>query len=234
MPPASHPLLRFAPPHPHPPPRVDILAQMIFHLLFLTIFCVAIFIRLDLEQPYRMQYAFKEVTLNLELNPLSNVRFNDIMNVEQVYDFAKNVLVENIYVRSWYSNRGYPGAVDENEPEQDPYFPYFFGDSSMTMGAMRVRQVRVKGSPCTEVNSTSFLSIMGDCYPSYKIGVTDDRGGFVTEGGDWYPFRNDTDLNDDPKWQSPVTLTVYGEGGDVEDLPVGKTKARDKLDQLKR
>ena len=64
--------------------KVDVLVQMIFHAVFLSIFCVAIFVRLDLEQPYRMQYAIKEVTMNLDVTPLSNVRFNDISNVDQV------------------------------------------------------------------------------------------------------------------------------------------------------
>ena len=93
--------------------KVEVLTNMIFHIFFLAIFCVAIFVRLDLEQPYRMQYAMKEVIMNLEVSPLSNVRFHDITNVDQIFDFAKNVMIPNIYVQNWYNGREYPGVYDE-------------------------------------------------------------------------------------------------------------------------
>jgi len=217
--------------------KVEVLTNMIFHIFFLAIFCVAIFVRLDLEQPYRMQYAMKEVIMNLEVSPLSNVRFHDITNVDQIFDFAKNVMIPNIYVQNWYNGREYPGVYDETlsddqKQSQGPYKPYFFGDSSMTMGAVRLRQVRVKGGPCTSPNSTSFLAIMGDCYPAYSKD-DDDRGGFLTKGGDWYPYQNDTVLDDDGQWQSPKTLVVYDSGGYVDDLPVGVSEAVTRLDELK-
>ncbi len=44
-----------------------------------------------------MQYAVKEVMLNREIEPLTNVKFNDISTVPQIYSFAKNVITPSIY-----------------------------------------------------------------------------------------------------------------------------------------
>ena len=95
-----------------------------------------------------------------------------------------------------------------------------------------MRQLRVKGGPCTSPNSTSFLSKMGDCYPPYSSDA-EDKSGLMTRGGEYFPYRNDTDLEDDGAWQSPKSLLIYGAGGYVEDLPVGLAEATTRLDELK-
>ena len=206
---------------------------MIGHIFFLGIFCVAIFLRLDLEQPFRMQYAVKEVLVHREISPQSNVYFHNIANVGQVYEFSKNVLIPSIYSQSFYNGAAYPGALNPKEPDQPAYYPYFFGDSAMTLGRLRVRQVRSKAKACTAVNSSSFISALGDCYDNYLKGETDDRTGFTTKTGDFFHYVNDTHLEDDGPWQSPITLLTYDSGGYVSDLPLGIGNANAQLDNLK-
>ncbi|GMH80521.1 hypothetical protein TrST_g2944 [Triparma strigata] len=213
--------------------KVEVLTSMLFHLLFLAIFSCAIFLRLDLEQPFRMQYAVREVLEHTELVKLGNVYFDSISNVDQIFQWSENVLVPSLYQQGFYIGNAYPGAANPDEPDQPVYEPYFFGDSSMTLGRVRVRQVRSKASPCTAVNSSSFIAALGDCYNNYIRDETDDRTGFTTKSGDYFHYMNDTHLEDDGPWQSPVTLTVYDSGGYVSDLPLGNGDAKSQLQNLK-
>ncbi|GMH69539.1 hypothetical protein TrLO_g5573 [Triparma laevis f. longispina] len=214
--------------------KVEVLTSMFLHLIFLAIFSCAIFLRMDLEQPFRMQYAVKEVLEHTEIERLTNVFFEDINNVEQIYQWSENVLTPSLYRQSFYNGRSYPGALNPDEPEQPAYEPYFFGDSSMTLGRIRVRQVRSVATPCTAVNSSSFISALGDCYNNYKKDITDDRGGFTAKNGDYFHYMNDTHLEDDGPWQSPITLNIYDSGGYVSDLPVGNGEAKSQLQNLKQ
>ena len=100
----------------------------------------------------------------------------------------------------------------------------------MVLGAIRIRQVRSKASKC--LNATNFITSKADCYPAYKKGDSDDRTGFSTSTGVWFPYRNASDLEDDGTWQSPSTLVMYDAGGYVDDLPVGVSAANARLDQL--
>ncbi len=194
--------------------KIEVLISMITHVFFLAIFCTAIFIRLDLEQPYRMQYAMKEVLLDTEIVPLSNVFFEDIMNIDQIFAFASNVLVPSVYQQSFsYSGLQYPGAPappDLPVPGDD-YFPYFFGDSSITIGTVRVRQVRSKSEPCTHANSTSFLSLLGECHSFYEFGRTDDKGALYTVDDDGLPLP--------PPTHAPTPAATLPTSTDQEDLP---------------
>jgi hypothetical protein len=47
------------------------------------------------------------------------VRFDDIMNVNQIFDYTKNVLLPNIYQQKWYNGRAYPGVEDETLSDED-------------------------------------------------------------------------------------------------------------------
>jgi hypothetical protein len=156
--------------------KIQVLVQMIVHALFLGVFCTALFVRMDLEQPYRMQYASKEVLHDTAVIPKSTLFFPDINTVPQIFDFVDNVLLTSLYQQSFYNGVPYPATSvpADSDDTAEPYSGYFFEDSSLTLGTVRVRQVRSETIPCTSnANSTSFLSIMGDCHAHYVRGVTD-------------------------------------------------------------
>jgi hypothetical protein len=161
--------------------KISVLVSMITHALFLAIFCTALFIRMDLEAPFRMQFASKNVLFTDEVQHLSNVYFNNVVNVEQVQSFITGVLVPNLYKQTWYNGVPYTAAsVEEGLPDtptpREPYTGSFFADSSVTLGSIRMRQVRSLTIPCTSnPNSTSFLSTMGYCHAHYQMGVSDVR-----------------------------------------------------------
>jgi len=272
--------------------KVEVLTQMLAHSFFLAVFCVALFVRLDTEQPYRMQYAAKEVILDSEIAPQSNVYFKDITTIPQIYAFASYVLMPALYQDSFYNDVKYPATTippdklnedgsSADGTKREPYEGFYFEvstltstrtrplcshltqcrsqDSSLTLGSVRVRQVRSQAVPCTNPNSTSFLSRMGDCHAYYvRNGPFDVRtivdlweetnstDGTVTthrdvsvakhttegEFGEEFEYRSENNLEDDGPWQSPITLINYDAGGFVVDLPVGVAKSTARLDEL--
>ena len=74
---------------------------------------------------------------------------------------------------------------------------------------------------------------MGDCYDNYRLDETDYRGGYTTKAGYYFGYMNNSFLEDDGPWQSPITLTTYDSGGYVADLDLGVGGGTADLDNLK-
>ena len=208
------------------------LISLIYYLLFLAIFSLVIFIRVNTQEPFRMQYQMQKMLTTGEYQsyPLPTKTFDSVTTSSEVYEFAKTILVPTLYNQEFYNGDAYP----ETDAGENPYF--LTGDSSVTLGAVRLRQIRVRNDTCVVLGESSSAAsetvTASSCYGHYTNSNV-DTGDYKTAGGNIYSYSSADALEDDGNWQSSQTLTIYGGGGYVVDLPVGVDGAVSKLEDLK-
>ena len=142
------------------------------------------------------------------------------------------MFIPNLYNTKLYNDDPYPPNADTSV---SPYF--LTGDASLTMGAIRMRQIRVKNDTCTALQNSNntFNGSPPPCFGHYTNDNVDREELVVGSGGEnerWL-YQSGEELEDDGPWQSSKTLAIYESGGFAITLPVGADPAVTKLDELK-
>ena len=162
----------------------------------------------------------------LQSYPLPTKTWDSINSPDDIFKFTKEVFIPTLFNKKFYNNKPYPPS----DAGETPYF--LVGDNSLTMGAIRLRQLRVRNDTCTPYTAATENATAIDaqdqlpCYGHYSNSNL-DKGYFQS-----IPYNTTDELADDANWQSSNTLTIYGGGGHVVDLPVGSIAATAAVDNL--
>eukprot|EP01116_Phalansterium_solitarium_P024625 TRINITY_DN9069_c0_g2_i1.p1 TRINITY_DN9069_c0_g2~~TRINITY_DN9069_c0_g2_i1.p1 ORF type:complete len:774 (-),score=272.45 TRINITY_DN9069_c0_g2_i1:740-3061(-) len=187
--------------------------------LFLALYLTILLAERDNVHSYLLgqQIQHKFVTQNLQAEPPFVVddqtfiekTFLDISLVEDWYNFIFGIFYSNMYQMEWYNGDEF---TDLNK--QEGGWPLY---ANKVVGAIRLRQVRVKQQSCDL--APSLAGYVDDCYPPFSSKVESKDDFVLTENATSATtlyWQSEADLKGSFFWGR---VTTYPGSGFVVDIP---------------
>ncbi|PRD33327.1 UNVERIFIED_CONTAM: Pkd2l1 [Trichonephila clavipes] len=160
------------------------------------------------KESYSLNHSLKFVGLFLQIT--------NILSLFTVLQFAKDVLIENLYWENWYN--------DQETNNDDRNILY----ENRLLGSPRIRQLRVRNDSCN-VHS-DFKKAITQCYDVYNPHIEDTEPFGLMNGTAWV-YHTEKEMNGSNHW---ALLATYTGAGSFRDLGVTKKQALARLEVLKQ
>lgn len=203
--------------------KINAITWLCIYSLFLGTFIAVVFLPNDINEGYNMTGMANAGLLSQEVSVYTT--WNDVTDIEGVYDFLRAILIPAAFSMTYYN-----GALHWPEDKSDRSRSEFMLDSNLVLGAIRVRQLRVKAGSCHVPNSISTI-VTSTCNAPYSEHVLDEGPFYFknkTSSATHAQAFNSTFFSKKEIGSagspavSTLTGTRYMSGGFIEDLPTEK------------
>ncbi|GAB6019631.1 TRP-like ion channel Pkd2 [Chamberlinius hualienensis] len=186
--------------------------ELIVYIFFLAILCFLTF-----GMASTNSYFFTQVLNDLFIGNQfdDSLTFNDIGEVDDVWDFLSDSMVPGLYPDTYYN------GDERNDIDKNILY------ECKLLGMPRIRQIKVRNDSC--VIPEDFKKAITVCYDMYSPDI-EDKAAFGKINGSAWTYHSESELDGSTHWGQ---IATYSGAGSYEDLGTSADEARAVLDDLK-